>query len=81
MSTVKIDEKEYQLDDLTQEAKAQIASLQYVERELAKLNLQVAALQTARMAYGRALKASLENESTEPEEVSIEGLGDTISFD
>ena len=81
MATIKIDDKEYEMDDLSQEVKAQIASLRYVEGELAKLNMKLAALQTAKLAYARALKASLENEATDNEEISIEGLGDTLSFD
>ena len=62
--------------------KAQLGSLQYVDSELARLQAQAAALQTARIAYGRALKETLENGSApKQEEVAVEGLGDTIQFD
>ena len=37
----------------------QLASLQFVDNELARLQAQLAAMQTARMAYANALKASL----------------------
>ena len=54
-----IDGHEYALDSLSDEAKAQLASLQFVEQELMRLQGQVAALQTARNAYLAALKAQL----------------------
>ena len=64
------------------ETKAQLGSLQYVDSELARLQAQAATLQTARIAYGRALKQTLEDgEATAEEEVTIEGLGETIQFD
>jgi prefoldin subunit 5 len=82
MATITIDGKEYDTDTLSDETKVQLGSLQYVDSELARLQAQAAALQTARMAYGRALKETLENGSApEQEEVTVEGLGDTIQFD
>ncbi len=59
MPTIKIDGKDYDLDQLSTEAKAQLASLQFVDAELARLQAQAAALQTARMAYAKALQAAL----------------------
>jgi type II secretory pathway component PulM len=59
MPTIKIDNKEYDLDTLSNECKAQLASLQFVEQELARLQAQAAVLQTARTAYAKALQASL----------------------
>jgi len=59
MPTIKIDDKDYDLDTLSQEAKAQLASIQFVEQELARLQMQAAALQTARNAYLQGLKAAL----------------------
>lgn len=59
MPTIKIDDKDYDLDQLSSEAKAQLASLQFVDAELARLQAQAAALQTARMAYAKALQAAL----------------------
>jgi len=56
MPMIKIDDKEYDLDALSQEAKNQVASLQFVDAELARLNAQVAVCQTARNAYSAALK-------------------------
>ena len=82
MATITIDGKEYDVDTLSDETKAQLGSLQYVDSELARLQAQAAALQTARMAYGRALKQTLEEgKASEEDEVSIEGLGESIQFD
>ncbi|MDD5000051.1 MAG: DUF6447 family protein [Thiomonas arsenitoxydans] len=59
MPTIKIDNIEYDLDSLSEDAKAQLQSIQFVDQELARLQAQVAAMQTARMAYANALKAAL----------------------
>lgn len=59
MPTIKIDGKNYDLDQLSTEAKAQLQSLQFVERELARLQGKTAAMQTARNAYAKALRAAL----------------------
>ena len=78
MPTIKIDDKDYDIDDLSEEAKKQIVSLQYVDSELGKLILQMAAMQTAKIAYARALKSAL-GENSEDEEIEI--VGDSLSFD
>jgi len=62
MSLITIDEKEYDTDALSDEAKAQIVSLQFVDQELQRLNAQAAILQTARIAYSKALSDLLGNE-------------------
>ena len=59
MPTIKIDNKEYDLDTLSDECKAQLASIQFVEQELARLQAQAAVLQTAKVAYIQGLKGSL----------------------
>jgi hypothetical protein len=59
MPNIKIDNKEYDLDTLSDECKAQLASIQFVEQELARLQAQAAVLQTAKAAYLQVLKASL----------------------
>jgi hypothetical protein len=59
MPIINIDNKEYELDTLSEETKAQLASLQFVDAELQRLNAQNAVLQTARMAYAKALNEAL----------------------
>ena len=73
MPTIKIDDKEYDLDALSDEAKQQLQSLQFVDGELARLQGQSAVLHTARMAYANGLKQAL---------ASIPGpfAGDTVKL-
>ena len=62
--TVKIDEVDYDLNDLSENAKAQLANLQFVDTQLMQLNNELAVSDTARIGYLAALKnelASLEN--------------------
>ncbi len=59
MPTVTIDNREYDLDTLSEDARAQLQSLQFVNAELARLQAQAAVLQTARSAYSQALKKAL----------------------
>lgn len=59
MPTITIDNRAYDLDTLSGDARAQLQSLQFVDAELARLQAQTAVLQTARMAYAKALQATL----------------------
>ncbi len=59
MPTIKIDGKVYDLELLTEEVKAKLASIQFVDAELARLQAQAAALQTARIGYSKALRKAL----------------------
>ncbi len=59
MSSVTIDNTTYDLDTLSDEAKAQLQSLQFVDSELQRMSAKTAVLQTARMAYANALKSAL----------------------
>lgn len=70
MPIVKIDGKDYELDQLSTDARAQLQSMQFVDAELARLQAHAAAMQTARMAYAKALQAAL----------PVVGGSDTIKF-
>ena len=59
MTTIKIDNIDYDTDKLSDDAKAQLASIQFCDQELARLQAQAAAIQTARMSYAKALQAAL----------------------
>ena len=59
MPIIKIDNKEYELESLSGEAKAQLQSLQFVDAELERLRAQSAVFQTARVAYAKALQQAL----------------------
>jgi len=59
MTQIKIDNIDYDTDKLSDEAKAQLISLQFCDQELQRLQAQSASLQTARIAYSKALQAAL----------------------
>ena len=56
---VKIDDVEYNLDELSDNAKAQLANMQFVDAQLQQLNNEWAVADTARIGYTNALKAEL----------------------
>lgn len=58
-ATFKINDKEYNLADLSDEAKAQLDSLRFTDAEIARLNAQLAIAQTARNSYLRVLVEKL----------------------
>ena len=69
MATLTINDKTYDIDKLSDEAKAQIINLQFVEAELARLSATTAVFQTARIGYLSALKphlAALDASSAKP---------------
>ena len=59
MTIVTIDGRDYETEDLSEEAVAELGSLQFVDGEIMRLQAQIAAMQTARNAYARALQALL----------------------
>ena len=70
MTTLKVNNVDYDMNTLSKEAKALLVSLQFCDQELQRLQAQAAALQTARQTYAKALQAAL---PTEP-------IGDTLKF-
>lgn len=56
---ITIDEVEYNLSDLSDNAKAQLANIQFVDAQIQQLNNEWAIADTARMGYTNALKAEL----------------------
>lgn len=68
MPIITIDNKEYDTDHLSNEAKSQLANVQLTDQEIQRLQVQLAIAQTARNAYAKALSAALPMD------------GDTIKF-
>lgn len=58
-SSITIDGKEYVLDKLSDNARAQIVNLRVTDQEIARLQTQLAIVQTARAAYAQVLTAEL----------------------
>lgn len=71
MPMIKIDDKDYDFDTLSQEAKDQLTSLQFVDQELARLNAQAAVYQTARNAYSKALIVTSKGKQKDTHFVSV----------
>jgi hypothetical protein len=65
MPTITIDGKEYDTDQFSDEARNQLISIQYVDKKLQELNLEQAAMQTARNAYAKALSELLGKEGNQ----------------
>ena len=63
MAIIKIDNKDYDTDQLSDEAKNQLANVQLTDQEIQRLQVRVAIAQTARNAYAQALNAALAQQS------------------
>ena len=63
MTKVKIDNKEYEFDELSDKVKATLVSLNFVQAELKKLSAQEAVFKTAEIAYQKSLKTELDSKS------------------
>jgi hypothetical protein len=59
MPKITVEGLEYNTEDLTDNGKAQLASLQFLEVQMKKLQNEIAVYQTARNGYVAALKAEL----------------------
>ena len=61
MPKITVDGMEYNTEDLSDNAKAQIASLQFLEAQMAKIKSEIAVYETAKSAYIQALKTEWES--------------------
>jgi hypothetical protein len=60
LAEITIDGNKFDVDKLTDNAKAQLGNLQFVDQEIARTQASLAVLQTARNAYAQSLKQELE---------------------
>ena len=70
MPKITVDGVEYNTEDLSDNGKAQLASLQFLEVQMNKLKNEIAVFQTARGAYVAALKAELEKGNSDEEKAA-----------
>lgn len=63
--SVTIDGKEYNLDDLTDNARSQLSNIQFVDNQIQQLNNEWAVADTARIGYSKALQAELKKLNNE----------------
>ena len=61
MAKITIDEIEYDTDEMSDDAKAQLQNVLFCDRKFADLKNEMAVLQTARSAYARNLSQQLQN--------------------
>jgi hypothetical protein len=66
MPKITIDDIDYHTEDLTENGKAQLASLQFLEGQMQKIRQEMAVYQTAQVAYAQALKAEIAKAGLEP---------------
>lgn len=66
MPKIKIDNIEYNTEDLTENGKAQLASLQFLEGQINKIRQEMAVYQTAQSTYLQALKLEIEKVGLQP---------------
>lgn len=59
MPVIKIEDQEYDTEDMSEDALAQLRSIEFVDQEMARLNSLLASMQTARNAYIVALQEVL----------------------
>lgn len=64
MAKIKIDDREYEIDSLPEQVRAELGMLQAVDQEIARLNVRLAIAQTARVAYARAINEGLPKADT-----------------
>ena len=57
--TIKIDDKDYNLKDLSEVARNQVLNLKATDAEIAAMERKLAIFKTARAAYANALKGEL----------------------
>jgi len=61
MPKITVEGIEYNSEDLSDNGKAQFASLQFLEAQMKKIKSEIAVYQTARNSYAAALKSELTN--------------------
>ena len=64
LKTIEIDGQTYQLDELSDEAKAQMINIQFVDNQIQQLQNELAVADTARIGYTNALKNEFVKEKT-----------------
>ena len=61
MAKVSIDDVEYDTDEMSDTAKAQLQNVLFCDRKIADIKNEMAVLQTARSTYARNLSQQLQN--------------------
>ena len=62
MPKIKINDKEYDSESLSDNAKQQLSNLIFVQNEIKKLNSEIAVYKTAKNSYSLALNKAIEDQ-------------------
>ena len=81
MAKITIDGKEYDSENLSEETLNQFNSIRLTDVKLAELRRDLGITQTARNAYAMALKAALDNEDFDEEQVTLLEDDENLKFD
>lgn len=65
MAKVTVEGVEYETETMSDNAKAQLASLQFLEAHIQQIQSEIAVYQTARQAYSKSLKRELAGGNSE----------------
>ena len=66
MPRIKIDDIEYNTEDLTEKGEAQLRSLQFVQSQINRIQQEIAVYRTTQAVYLNALKAEIEAAGIKP---------------
>ena len=72
MSTIQINGKDYKTEELSDDVKNTINSLNFAVGEIKRLSAQLAVIKTAESAYKKALLEALDNQASQNQEVAKE---------
>lgn len=72
MPKITIDGIEHNTEDLTEDALAQLRSLQFVENQIQRLEAEISVCKTARQSYARALQSNLPEAEVDLDEELVE---------
>jgi len=66
MPKITIDNIDYNTEDLTENGRAQLASLQFLEVQMQNIRQEIAVYKTAQVAYAQALNSEIVKAGLEP---------------
>jgi len=67
MPTLRIDDREYEIEDLNEDTQAKVARMQEINSQIRSLNLQISELQTVFQAYVNTVKEEIDGSERQHE--------------
>ena len=67
MPTLRIDDREYEIEELNEETQAKVGRMQEINSQIRSLNLQISELQTVFQAYVNTVKEELDGSERQHE--------------